>query len=192
MTTPTPGSLEDVAQPALSAKRAAAVLGGVLLVSLGAQAAVPLPGTPVPITLQVPSVLIIGGLLGPALGSATLVLYLVLGAAGLPVFAPTGTTFGLARLFGPTGGYLLAYPVAAGLVGQVTAGGRSWARLWFGLVAGLVVIHAGGVAQLAALGGDLSIAFRLGSLPFLLGDGLKVLLAGLVIRRLGTKVRALL
>lgn len=192
MTTPTPGSIETVAQPALGAKRAVAMLAGVLLVSLGAQAAVPMPGNPVPITLQVPAVLIVGGLLGPALGSATLVLYLLMGAAGLPVFAPTGTTFGLARLFGPTGGYLLAYPVAAGLVGQLTAGGRSWPRLWIGLVAGLVVIHAGGVAQLAVMGGDLSVALRLGSLPFLLGDCLKVLLAGLVIRRLGTKARDLL
>ncbi|MSR07761.1 MAG: biotin transporter BioY [Gemmatimonadetes bacterium] len=192
MTTPTSGSIEAVAQPAFGAKRAVAVLAGVLLVSLGAQAAVPIPGNPVPITLQVPAVLIVGGLLGPALGSATLVLYLLMGAAGLPVFAPTGTLVGFARLIGPTGGYLLAYPVAAGLVGQITAGGRSWARLWIGLLAGLVVIHAGGVAQLAALGGDLSIALRFGSLPFLLGDCLKVLLAGLVIRRLGTKARAAL
>ena len=192
MTTPSPRSLEHVAQPGIGARRAVALVGGVLLVALGAQAAVPMPGNPVPITLQVPAVLIVGGLLGPALGSATLVLYLALGAMGLPVFAPTGALVGFARLIGPTGGYLLAYPVAAGLVGQVTSGGRSWARLWIGLFAGLVVIHAGGVAQLAALGGDLSVALRFGSLPFLLGDCLKVLLAGLVIRRLGTKTRALL
>ena len=74
MTTPTPGSIETVAQPAFGAK-AVAALAGVLLVSLGAQAAVPLPGNPVPITLQVPAVLIVGGLLGPALGSNTSVTY---------------------------------------------------------------------------------------------------------------------
>lgn len=192
MTTPTPGSLEQVARPALAGKRVAAAVAGVLLVALGAQAAVPLPGNPVPITLQVPAVLIVGGLLGPALGSATLVAYLLMGALGLPVFAPTGTLVGVARLFGPTGGYLLAFPVAAGLVGYMTSGGRSWPRLLAGTLAGLVVIHAGGVAQLAALGGDLSIALRLGSFPFLLGDLVKVLLACLVIRRVGTKVRALL
>jgi biotin transport system substrate-specific component len=190
--TPTSPSVAHLAQPALTARRALAMSAGVLLVSLGAQAAVPMPGNPVPITLQVPAVLIVGGVLGPALGSATLVLYLVVGALGLPVFAPTGTLVGVARLFGPTGGYLLAYPVAAALVGYLTLGGRSWPRLLGAACAGLVVIHAGGVAQLAALGGDLSVAMRLGSVPFLVGDILKVLLACLVIRRLGTKVRALL
>lgn len=192
MPTPTSGSVAQVAQPALTGRRAVAILAGVLLVSLGAQAAVPLPGNPVPVTLQVPAVLIVGGLLGPALGSVTLVSYLLMGAFGLPVFAPTGTLVGVARLFGPTGGYLLAYPVAAALVGYLTAGGRSWPRLLGAALAGLVVIHAGGVAQLAALGGDLSIAMRLGSLPFLVGDVLKLLLACLVIRRLGPAVRALL
>ncbi|MCH8255792.1 MAG: biotin transporter BioY, partial [Gemmatimonadetes bacterium] len=82
---------------------------GALLVALGAQMALPLPGTPVPVTLQVPAVLLVGGLLGPRMGAASLVLYLALGAAGLPVFAPMGAP-GVARLFGPTGGYLLAYP----------------------------------------------------------------------------------
>lgn len=192
MPTPTTGSVTQVAQPALTGRRAVAILAGVLLLSLGAQAAVPMPGNPVPITLQVPAVLIVGGLLGPALGSLTLVSYLLMGALGLPVFAPTGTLVGVARLFGPTGGYLLAYPVAAALVGYLTAGGRSWPRLLGAALAGLIVIHAGGVAQLAALGGDLSIAMRLGSLPFLVGDVLKLLLACLVIRRLGPAVRALL
>jgi len=184
-------SVAPVARPALNAKRVAAAVGGVLLVALGAQAAIPLPGNPVPVTLQVPAVLIVGGLLGPALGSASLVLYLLAGAMGLPVFAPTGATFGLLRLFGPTGGYLLAYPVAAAVAGL--AGRRAdWTGLLLGLVAAVLVIHAGGVAQLAILGGDLSLALRLGSFPFLLGDFLKILLACLVIRRLGTKTRALL
>ena len=184
-------SVASVARPAINAKRVGAAVAGVALVALGAQAAIPIPGNPVPITLQVPAVLIVGGLLGPALGSASLALYLLLGATGLPVFAPTGTTVGLLRLFGPTGGYLLAYPVAAAVAGL--AGRRTgWAGLIAGLVAAVAVIHLGGVAQLAILGGDLSIAWRLGSLPFLLGDFLKILLACLVIRRLGTKTRALL
>ena len=163
---------------------------GALLVALGAQMAIPLPGTPVPVTLQVPAVLLVGGLLGPRLGAASLVLYLALGAAGLPVFAPMGAP-GVARLFGPTGGYLLAYPVAAGLTGLLAAGGRSWGRVAIAVVVGLVVIHAGGVAQLAALGGDMATAVRLGSLPFLANDLIKLFLAALLIRRFGDKTKAL-
>jgi biotin transport system substrate-specific component len=167
--------------------RLAAALAGTLLVALGAQASVPLPGTPVPLTLQVPAVLIVGGLLGPGLGAASLTIYLVLGAAGLPVFAPAGLP-GLARLFGPTGGYLLALPLAAAVAGLAARPPRAAVRLALGLVAALLVIHAGGVAQLAVLGGDLRTAWRLGSLPFLVGDAGKLLLAGLVVGRFGAPV----
>src|SRR5438128_12621828 len=93
-------------------RRAAAVVLGALLVAAAAQVAIPLPGTPVPMTLQPLAVLLVGGLLGRWLGAASLLFYLALGAAGLPVFTPVGLP-GFARLIGPTGGYLLAYPVAA-------------------------------------------------------------------------------
>ena len=172
-------------------RRSLAVLAGAFLVALGAQAAVPIPGTPVPVTFQVPAVLIVGGLLGPRLGAASMVLYLMLGAAGLPVFAPTGVP-GFARLIGPTGGYLLAYPLAAAVVGVVVANGRAWGRLAVAMLAGLAVIHVGGVAQLAILTGDVSTAIALGSLPFLLLDVVKLVIAGAVIRRYGMKSRALL
>ncbi len=165
-----------------------AVLAGALLVAFGAQASVPLPGTPVPITLQVPAVLIVGGLLGPRLGAASLVTYLLLGAAGLPVFAPVGLP-GVARLFGPTGGYLLALPLAAAVAGWAAVIPVRWARLAVGLVLATVTIHAGGVAQLAILGGDLAVALGIGSVPFLLGDVAKLLLAGLVIGRFASPVR---
>ncbi len=92
----------------LALRRTIAVMLGTALVSLAAQVAVPIPGTPVPVTLQPLAVLIVGGLLGPALGASSLVLYLLLGAAGLPVFTPFGLP-GVARLIGPTGGYLLAF-----------------------------------------------------------------------------------
>src|SRR3989475_4185000 len=82
---------------------------------------VPLPGTPVPMTLQPLAVLVVGGLLGAPLGAASLLLYLALGAAGLPVFTPFGVP-GLGRLLGPTGGYLLAYPLAAFAVGRIAGG----------------------------------------------------------------------
>jgi biotin transport system substrate-specific component len=163
-------------------RRAAALVAGVLLVAAGAQASLVLPGTPVPLTFQVPAVLIVGGLLGPGLGAASLATYLVLGATGLPVFAPGGLP-GVARLFGPTGGYLLALPLAAAVAGLAARPPRSLARLALGLVAGLLVIHAGGIAQLTVLGGDVRAALRLGSLPFLAGDVAKLLLAGLVVGR---------
>jgi biotin transport system substrate-specific component len=172
-------------------RRAFAILAGALFVALAAQVAVPLPGTPVPVTLQVPAVLIVGGLLGPRLGAASMVVYLLLGAAGLPVFAPTGVP-GAARLFGPTGGYLLAHPLAAAVVGLIVERGRSWVRIAVGMVAGVTVVHVGGVAQLAILTGDTARAFAWGSLPFLLLDLLKLVVAGLVVRRLAAKTRALL
>jgi biotin transport system substrate-specific component len=169
-------------------RRVIAALAGVLLVALGAQASVILPGTPVPLTFQVPAVLIVGGLLGAGLGASSLATYLVLGAIGLPVFAPAGLP-GLARLFGPTGGYLLALPLAAAVAGLATRPPRGVARLVLGLVAAVLVIHAGGIAQLTILGGDVRTAWRLGSWPFLAGDAGKLLLAGLVLGRFGAPVR---
>jgi len=105
--------------------RLGAVVLGAVLVALAAQVAVPLPGTPVPMTLQPMAVLLVGGLLGAPLGALSMILYLAMGAAGLPVFTPTVPLLGIARLFGPTGGYLLAYPVAAWAVGAVAADGRN-------------------------------------------------------------------
>ena len=174
----------------LALRRVVAVVVGALLVAIGAQVAIPLPATPVPITLQVPAVLLVGGLLGPRLGVASLVLYLAMGVGGLPVFAPVGPP-GLSRLFGPTGGYLLAYPLAAGLTGLIAQSGRSWGRTLLAVVVGLVAIHVGGVAQLAALSGNASEAVRLGSLPFLANDILKLAFAALLIRRFGEKVKTL-
>src|SRR5436190_3314140 len=94
-------------------RRTLAVVLGAILVAAAAQVALPLPGTPVPFTLQPLAVLLVGGLLGARFGALSLILYLAMGAAGLPVFTPTVPLFGIARLLGPTGGYLLAYPIAA-------------------------------------------------------------------------------
>ena len=171
-------------------RRVVAIMAGALLVALAAQAAVPMPGTPIPLTFQVPAVLIVGGLLGPRWGALSLVTYLVLGALGLPVFAPGGVP-GVSRLLGPTGGYLLAFPLAAAVMGRV-ANGRRLPSLAIGLLLGTVAIHIGGVAQLAVLGGDVASAVQLGSLPFWLGDVVKLSLAGLIVWRFGSKTRALL
>jgi biotin transport system substrate-specific component len=174
---------------ASATRRSVAVVGGAVLTALAAQVALPLPGTPVPFTLQVPAVLLVGGLLGAPLGAASMALYLSLGIAGLPVFAALGP-LGPARLLGPTGGYLLAYPVAAALTGRLLASGRSWLTLGGALLAGLAVIYLGGVAQLAVLSGDPGRAVRLGSLPFLPFDVVKLLLVGLVLRRVTPTFRA--
>ena len=177
-------------------RRAAAVVLGALLVAAAAQVAVPLPGTPVPMTLQPLAVLLVGGLLGAPLGALSMILYLAMGAAGLPVFTPAVPLLGIARLFGPTGGYLLAYPVAAYAVGVLTPGWQpgvnkpAWARVTVAVVAGLGLIHLGGLAQLAILTGSLSAAARFGTWPFLLGDLLKLAVLVPVLTKLTPTIRA--
>src|SRR5213592_2300545 len=105
---------------ALVARRALAVVLGAAAVAVAAQVAVPLPSTPVPMTLQPLAVLLVGGLLGPSLGAASLIAYVAIGAAGAPVFTPSPLLPpGAGRLLGATGGYLLAYPLAAAAVGRV-------------------------------------------------------------------------
>jgi len=188
-------------------RRAVSVVLGALLVAAAAQVSIPLPGTPVPMTLQPMAVLLVGGLLGAPLGALSMILYLAMGAAGLPVFTPTVPLLGVARLIGPTGGYLLAYPIAAFAVGWLTqpfvpplrsaergAGGedtgRQWTRVALGVFAGLVLIHLGGLAQLAILTGNLSAAARFGTVPFLVGDLLKIAVLVPVLAKLTPTIRA--
>src|SRR5258706_315328 len=181
---------------AIGARMGAVVLG-VVRVALAAQVSIPLPGTPVPMTLQPMAVLLVGGLLGARFGALSMILYLAMGAAGLPVFTPTVPLFGIARLLGPTGGYLLAYPIAAYAVGALVTPGRGpgarapWmAQVALGVLAGLVLIHLGGLAQLAILTGNVSGAARLATWPFLLGDLLKLVILVPVLARLTPTVRA--
>src|ERR1700757_4691392 len=105
------------------AKQAALVVGASLFVALCARVTIPLPFTPVPLTLQNCGVLVVGLLLGSRRGFAALVLYLAEGAAGLPVFNPAGFG-GIAQLLGPTGGYLMAYPLVAAVAGFLWGRGR--------------------------------------------------------------------
>jgi biotin transport system substrate-specific component len=164
---------------------------GALLVALSAQVVVPVPFSPVPMTLQPLAVLAVGGLLGPAGGLSALILYIVLGALGLPVFAGGGS--GILHLVGPTGGYLLAFPIAAAVTGALAGQlPRSPLRVLLACALGMVIIHAGGVAQLALLGGDPALAVRVGFVPFLTGDLLKVGLAAALILAAGPRVRSLL
>lgn len=170
-----------------TARRAAAVLLFAVLTAIGAAIEVRLPGTPVPVTLQSLFVSLSGVLLGPALGAASQALYLLVGALGAPVFS--GGDAGVAHLFSPSGGYLLAFPAAAAvtarLAGRVPA---RWSvgsamRLWFAILIGTAVIFAGGAAQLALLTGNSAQAVELGVLPFIAGDLLKVTAALLIALR---------
>jgi biotin transport system substrate-specific component len=183
----------------LVAKRSLAISVGALLVALGAQVVVPVPFSPVPMTLQPLAVLAVGGLLGAAGGLSALVLYLLLGMLGLPVFAGGGS--GAWHLLGPTGGYLLAFPVAAALTGALArsataspgpVNSRLVLRVLLSCALGMTMIHIGGVAQLAMLGGDPALAFRVGFVPFLTGDLLKVGLAAALILAAGPKIRSFL
>jgi biotin transport system substrate-specific component len=184
---------------AVVARRIVAAALGALVVALSAQIVVPVPFSPVPMTLQPLAVLVVGALLGGAAGLGALLLYIALGIAGLPVFAAGGS--GVARLLGPTGGYLLAFPVAAFITGILTTpvlgpnralGAAAVLRVLLACAVGMVVIHVGGVAQLALLGGDPALAFRVGFIPFLTGDLIKVGLAAVLILVAGPKIRSLL
>jgi biotin transport system substrate-specific component len=178
----------------LTARRVIAIGLGALVVALAAQVVVPVPFNPVPMTLQPLAVLVVGGLLGAVGGLSALVLYLLLGMLGLPVFA--GGASGALHLVGPTGGYLLAFPVAAALTGALMGrsnqGRGSVLRVLLACALGMVVIHIGGVAQLALLGGNPGLAFRVGFVPFLTGDLVKIGLAAALILVAGPKIRPLL
>ena len=159
--------------------RLAAIVGFAAALAAASQVAVPLPGTPVPLTLQ-PMLVVLAGLwLGPWAGAASMVLFLAAGAAGLPVFSPMGPP-GILRLAGPTGGYLLAYPFAAFVAGwvsnrSVSLGGRVVAS-----VLGFLTLFVGGVAQLAVITGSVERAVATGLLPFIVPDTIKAVVAALI------------
>lgn len=155
--------------------RALGIVVAVGALALAAQFAVPVPGTPVPITLQPLVVVLAGLLLGPADAAAAMVAYLAAGLLGLPVFAPMGAP-AFARLLGPTGGYLLAYPAAAAVAGHFGAR-RSFVGRLLAAEAGIAVLYAGGLAQLALLNSSLVTAALLGVAPFVALDTLKAFVA---------------
>ena len=155
---------------------AAGIVAFVLAMTASAYVAVPVPWSVVPMTLQPMVVLLAGVVLGPMAGAASMATYVALGAAGAPVFAAGHA--GLPWLVGPTGGYLMAFPLAALVVGWSVGGSANVVRLLGGLLAGLAVIYLGGVAQLAVLTGqDVSGLLAVGVLPFVGGDIVKVALA---------------
>src|SRR5215207_3202434 len=150
----------------------AGIVGFAAAVAAGAQIAIPLPWTPVPVTLQPMIVILAGMLLGPVAGAMSMVLYLVAGASGLPVFTLMGAP-GIGRFFGPTGGYLIAYPAAAFVAGALSQRATTLGARWAAAMAGVVVIFIGGVCQLWLLNGSLTRALQLGVTPFALLDVVK-------------------
>jgi len=157
------------------------VTGFALALALASQVSVPLPGTPVPLTLQPMLVVLAGLMLGPRLGMLSVALWIAAGAAGLPVFTPGGAP-GIARLLGPTGGYLLAYPAAAFLAGFLAARFQGFGGRLAGALAGMLIVHAGGLAQLALLTGSATTGLLLGVVPFAAADGVKAIVAALIAR----------
>jgi biotin transport system substrate-specific component len=165
-----------------------ATVGFAGVLAAASQIAIPVPGTPVPITLQPMIVVLAGLMLGPTLGAASMLLYLAAGAVGLPVFAPVGLP-GIARFLGPTGGYLMAYPVAAFVAGFVAQRTPSFAGRWVAAMLGIATLFIGGVAQLALLTGSAGQAIALGITPFALLDVGKAFAAALIARPRPTVAR---
>ena len=163
---------------------AALVVGASFFVALCARVTVPLPFTPVPLTLQNFAVLLVGLALGSRRGFAALALYLAEGAFGLPVFNPTGLG-GIAQLLGPTGGYLMAYPIVAFVSGFIAERGRrTFGRYAVAAVLGEVLLFAGGVAWLSVwTHGPWLQAAQFGLYPFVFAEIAKVLAAAALATR---------
>ncbi len=160
-----------------SARQAALVVGGSLFVALCARITIPLPFTPVPLTVQNLGVLLVGLLLGSRRGFAALALYLAEGAVGMPVFNPTGAG-GIAQLLGATGGFLLAYPFVAWLAGYVMESGRrNFARAVAAALVSEVLLFASGLGWLAILTHSMAQAIRWGFYWFVFAEIIKVMMA---------------
>lgn len=161
-------------------KQAAIVIGATAFIALCARVTVPLPFTPVPLTLQNFGVLVVGLVLGPRRAFAALVLYLAEGAAGLPVFNPAGPG-GILQLTGPTGGYLMAYPLVAALAGfWFEKGRKTFARAAAAGLMAEVWLFAVGLTWLAVWAGSFKKAFFFGLYWFVFAEIIKVLMAAAV------------
>ena len=151
------------------------------LVALTAQISIPLSFTPVPITGQTLGVLLAGSALGGRRGAISMLVYLVMGGAGLHAFA--GGAAGWWKFVGPTGGYLISYPLAAGIVGKLAEQGwdRTPKLTACSMLIGSFVIYASGVIWLSFYVGGIGPAILKGMVPFLPGDLIKLLLAAMLL-----------
>ncbi len=171
--------------PLVRSVNVASVLFVTGLTAAAAQFSIPLPFTPVPLTLQPMVVLLGAAMLGSRLGAYSQMLYLAAGISGLPVFAAAPLLpQGALRLLGPTGGYLLSYPLAASVVGRLAERGfdRRYLTSVVAMAAGLAIIYAIGVSWLASFARvpeatGVRTALILGAAPFIAADGLKIFVA---------------
>jgi biotin transport system substrate-specific component len=166
------------------AKQAGIVIGASAVIVVCARLALPLPFTPVPLTLANFGVLLVGLALGSKRGFAAATLYLAWGAIGLPVFSPAGVG-GIAQLFGPTGGYLIAYPLVAFVAGWLSERGvASFSRNILAGIVAEVLLFASGMAWLAVVARSWQSAVAFGLLPFLFAEVIKIMVAAAAARRL--------
>lgn len=156
---------------------AALIVGASFLVGASAHLSIPIPGTPVPLTVQNLAVLVVALALGPWRGFAALSLYLIEGASGMPVFSPTGPG-GVAQLVGPTGGYLIAYPFVAALVGYIAQFGKqSFVRATVACITGEILLFTCGLSWLYTITHSLKMAIALGLYWFIFAEVIKIMLA---------------
>lgn len=153
------------------------ILGASFFVALCAHVYLPLPGTPVPLTLQNFGVLLVGLALGSRRGFAALALYLVEGTLGMPVFSPHGIG-GIAQILGPTGGYLVAYPFVAGVTGYIFERGKAtFARAAFASLIGEILLFTFGISWLYVLTHSLAQAIAFGLSWFVFAEVIKIMMA---------------
>jgi biotin transport system substrate-specific component len=164
------------------ATQIAIVVSASLFVALCARIYIPLPGTPVPLTVQNLGVLLVGLALGSRRGFAALALYLAEGAMGMPVFSPHGFG-GIAQILGPTGGYLIAYPFVAALTGYIFEHGKpTFSRAALACLAGEVLLFTFGISWLYVYTHSLAKALSFGLYWFIFAEILKIMFAAGAVR----------
>ena len=158
------------------------VVGGSFLIALFARIAIPLPFSPIPINLQGHICLLLGVLMGKRLGTLAVLLYVLQGAFGLPVFAFGHS--GLPILLGPRGGYLMGYILGTWLTGYLVerSGSKNQRQTMLAMVVGNLGIYLCGLSQLSLFVG-IERVFYLGMLPFLIGDSIKLFVAHRVLKK---------
>lgn len=176
-------AIRNSAQSTEWLRRAGIVIGASLFVALCARVTVPLPFTPVPLTLQNFGVLLVGLMLGSRRGFAAMAIYLAEGAAGLPVFSPAGPG-GILQLLGPSGGFLLAYPLVAACAGWLMElGKKTFFRAAVSATVAEVLLFAGGISWLFVLTHSFNQAVRFGLYWFVFAEVLKVMSAAAIAQR---------
>jgi biotin transport system substrate-specific component len=179
MAKPVNGILATQSRALDGAGQVVIVVAASMFVALCARVTLPLPFTPVPLTLQNFGVLLVGLMLGPRRAFAALVLYLAEGSMGMPVFNPMGPG-GIAQLLGPTGGFLLAYPFVAGIAGWIFESqkqNKTFARAALACLLAEIFLFTCGLAWLAVLTHSIAQAVRFGLYWFVFAEVIKIMSA---------------